>query len=393
MELDTGKLSAGPFRNDNGTGMGTVRFSRDSKKLAFKSIVASWLDVLDIETQKVDVRVGKETHKGVMSHVPMFWTTKDKTIVAVLNLNNIEDQWATDHKTIYELDVSTLKTVGAPFEGHTINIDGLALSFDCALLASTSCLDNTIKLWAFESRQLLASFDVQSVNYLTLSPDSHQLAYSTLGLDIHICDIPPKIIATIWPNTNEPKDSNILDSNATRRIVPSKPHVTYFAPRPQGPSPTTQRRDFFRYLRTVLPSRTNTRRNGQRRDPLDFPATSPLPRNYSFTAQETTHLHMNARENSRHTTEPSSAATSTTFMARLRDLWTGHALSPIVDVPLAQGKERNVAAGAPPKNKDWIPDEDHVPSRPASPNPNSQQPPAAQINAGEHGSDRLCGCF
>ncbi|KAG1806580.1 uncharacterized protein HD556DRAFT_1303012 [Suillus plorans] len=123
-----------------------------------------------------------------------------------------------------------------------------------------------------------------------------------------------------------------------------------------------------------------------------FPATSPLPRNYSFTAQETTHLRMNARENSRHTTEPSSAATSTTFMARLHDLWTGHALPPIVDV-LAQGKERNVAAGAPPKNKDWIPDEDHVPSRPASPNPNSQQPPAAQINAGEHGSDRLCGCF
>ncbi|KAG2060146.1 hypothetical protein BDR06DRAFT_1002669 [Suillus hirtellus] len=124
-----------------------------------------------------------------------------------------------------------------------------------------------------------------------------------------------------------------------------------------------------------------------------FPATFPLPRNYSFTAQETTHLRMNARENSRHTTEPSSAATSTTFMARLRDLWMGHALSPIVDVPLAQGKERNVAAGAPLNNKDWIPDEDHVPSRPVSPNPNSQHPLAVQINAREHGSDWLCSCF
>ncbi|KAG2115958.1 uncharacterized protein F5147DRAFT_386033 [Suillus discolor] len=207
--LDTGKLSAGPFRNYNGLGMGTVRFSRDSKKLAFKSIVADWLDVWDIEIQKVDVRVGKKPNKcGVMSHVPMFWTTKDKTIVAVLDLNKNED-WTTDHKTIYELDALTLKTVGAPFEGHTIKINGLALSFDCALLASASCLD--IKLWAFESRQLLASFDVRSVNYLILSPDSHQLAYSTLGSNIHICDIPPKIIATIWPNTNEPKNSNILN--------------------------------------------------------------------------------------------------------------------------------------------------------------------------------------
>ncbi|KAG2745145.1 hypothetical protein P692DRAFT_20671976, partial [Suillus brevipes Sb2] len=77
---------------------------------------------------------------------------------------------------VYEFDSSTLQTVGTPFKGHTNLITGLALSFDNALLASASYDDNTIKLWAFESRQLLASFDVQNITRLVLSPDSRQLA-------------------------------------------------------------------------------------------------------------------------------------------------------------------------------------------------------------------------
>ncbi|KAG2743297.1 hypothetical protein P692DRAFT_20707282, partial [Suillus brevipes Sb2] len=77
--------------------------------------------------------------------------------------------------TIYEFDASTLETVGTPFEGHTDLVRGLALSFDGALLASSS-RDDTIKFWAFESRQLLASFDVQHPSNLILSPDSRKLA-------------------------------------------------------------------------------------------------------------------------------------------------------------------------------------------------------------------------
>ncbi|KIK34475.1 hypothetical protein CY34DRAFT_66985, partial [Suillus luteus UH-Slu-Lm8-n1] len=76
---------------------------------------------------------------------------------------------------VYEFDASTLETVGTPFKGHTEHVTALVLSFDNALLASASW-DNTIKLWAFESRQLLASFDVQNPWTLVLSPNSHQLA-------------------------------------------------------------------------------------------------------------------------------------------------------------------------------------------------------------------------
>ncbi|KAG0703897.1 hypothetical protein DFH29DRAFT_874170 [Suillus ampliporus] len=66
----------------------------------------------------------------------------------------------------------------------------------------------------------------------------------------------------------------------------------------------------------------------------------------------------------------------------------------IVDVPLAQGKERNAAAGAPTNDDDLIRDEDYIPSTPPSPNPDSQQRPAGgQIDIGDHGTGRLCGCF
>jgi WD40 repeat protein len=96
---------------------------------------------------------------------------------------------------IYEYDASTLKTVGAPFN-HTVLISGLALSSDCVLLASSSY--RTIKLWAFESRQLLASFDVASPVTLILSPDSRQLAYTSLDdTKIRICNIPNNILASI----------------------------------------------------------------------------------------------------------------------------------------------------------------------------------------------------
>jgi hypothetical protein len=63
-----------------------------------------------------------------------------------------------------------LETVGPPFGGHTNTATGLALSLDSTLFTSTS--QDTIKLWAFECRQLLASFDVQYLLRLTLSPDS-----------------------------------------------------------------------------------------------------------------------------------------------------------------------------------------------------------------------------
>ncbi|KAG1779873.1 hypothetical protein EV702DRAFT_1194620 [Suillus placidus] len=84
-----------------------------------------------------------------------------------------------------------------PFEGHTDFVTGLALSFDHALFASAS-LDNTIKLWAFESRQLFAaaSFDAQNVLRLIISPDSCQLAHMVITQDdckICICDIPPDV--------------------------------------------------------------------------------------------------------------------------------------------------------------------------------------------------------
>ncbi|KAG1752441.1 quinon protein alcohol dehydrogenase-like superfamily [Suillus paluster] len=268
--LHTGKLVAGPFKSGFILATtGAVRFSQDSKKLAVaSSIVAKCLDVWDVEAQELDVSVGK-SHSGGVTFAPIFWTTKDKTIVAAFSFTDDSDA-----KTIYEFDASTLETVRAPFEGHKTTITGLALSFDCALLASASN-DNTIKLWAFESRQLLASFHGQNPNHpiygqspnrIVLSPDSRQLAYTTYtGNKIHICDTPPEILASICAqkaNASTPKDprlANLLNSDATRHAVrrnPATPSVRRPGPRPQRQLSTVDPHQsaFLRYLRKLLHS-------------------------------------------------------------------------------------------------------------------------------------------
>jgi WD40 repeat protein len=168
--LETGKLVAGPFESIDF--VGAVRFSTDSKKLALKSSVpGKCLEVWDIQSQKLVKRIGNRSGGGAFQSVPIFWTNKNENILATFGFT--EDDAA---KTIYEFDASTLETVRTPFKGHTDDVTGLALSFDATLLASSSS-DYTIKLWAFESRQPLASFDVHNPRALLLSPDSRKLAY------------------------------------------------------------------------------------------------------------------------------------------------------------------------------------------------------------------------
>ena len=197
--MDTGKLVAGPFECLDWPG--SVRFSDDSKKLAVMSYVRKCLEVWDVQTQKLDGRVGNDV--GVpFTSAPIFWTNKNKNILAPFTFTK------DPAKTIYEFDALTLKTVGAPFEGHTERIISLALSSDSALLASAS-EDDTIKLWAFESRQLLASFDVQYPFCIVLSPNSRQLAYVN-GSTIDICNIPPDILASI----------------RSAKDVPTHPHIS-----------------------------------------------------------------------------------------------------------------------------------------------------------------------
>jgi WD40 repeat protein len=193
--LDTGELVAGPFKSIGG--VGAVQFSPNSKKLAVKLDFGTCLEVWDIRSQTLDVKVGKFSGVGITLLSPIFWTNENNTITAAFQFTTDSRDRYDYAKTIYEFDAVTLETVGAPFKGHTKAIVGLVLSFDGALLASAS-FDNTIKLWAFKSRQLLASFDVQNPFPLILSSDSRQLVYATHTKDdykICICDTPPDILA------------------------------------------------------------------------------------------------------------------------------------------------------------------------------------------------------
>ncbi|KAG1758583.1 hypothetical protein EDD22DRAFT_186147 [Suillus occidentalis] len=119
-------------------------------------------------------------------------------------------------------------------------------------------------------------------------------------------------------------------------------------------------------------------RNDQPRDPLDFSATSPLPRPLSGHTSHQGRSVMNPGENSRQLQiTPPSPSPFTPRIHNVSSLWPvrrSHPQPRIVDVPLAQAKERNAAAGAPKKDEDIVPDEY---LDPPSPNPNSQQPAAA----------------
>ncbi|KAG2349164.1 WD40 repeat-like protein [Suillus weaverae] len=403
--LDTGRLVAGPFESLDA--LGAVRLSQNSKKLAVMSDVARYFEVWNVETQTLDVRIGK-CHEAPGTYAPVFWTGQGQTIISAFSFTD------DDARIIYEFNASTLGIVGAPFEGHTDTINGLALSFDYALLASASD-DDTIKLWAFESRQLLASFTVQNPDRIILSPDSRQLTYTMWNeTKIYICDIPSEILAIVQgarPNTSAPKDplfADLLTSNATRRGVCRTPAISPVArPLRQLPTIYPQQPTFLRYLHKILPLRTNAVppvQNDQPHDPLDFPAILPLP-NCSPSSRATTRGRSDTanHENSRSTPLPLATqpfAAPTTFKPRLYSISTwwparaGHASPPIVDVPLAPGKLRYATAGAPSFDDDLIRDEDFVPSAPLSPHPNSQRPSTGvQVITGQHGSGRLCGCF
>ncbi|KAG2052490.1 hypothetical protein BDR06DRAFT_973067 [Suillus hirtellus] len=97
------------------------------------------------------------------------------------------------------------------------------------------------------------------------------------------------------------------------------------------------------------------------------------------------------------TTSPPVAVT-TTFKTRLRHSFTRHALPPIVDVPFAKAKERNIAAGAPGKDPDIVPDEylDAVEPDPDMQQQQQQQPlqqaVAVHTDPGEHGGKKSCIC-
>ncbi|KAG2156407.1 hypothetical protein DEU56DRAFT_975973 [Suillus clintonianus] len=379
--LDTGKLVAGPLRCDDY--VGAIRFSPDSKKLAAMSHVGKCLEVWDVETQTSGAKVGGYYEAATGVYAPVLWTMQSKSIVAAFGFSGAFA------RIIYEFDASTLETVGAPFKGHGEFVTGLSLSFDGVPLASGSTFDHTIKLWAFESRQLLSSFDIQRPHDIILSPNSHQLAYTTWADDnIHICDIPPDILATVWPPQetqtdtvapHNPRLADLLSSNATRRAARRNLATSPFTPLPHPLRRSTEKPTIFRHIRPFLPypfrSAVPPVRNDRPRDPLDFPATLPLPSTSSPLVQSTIQRrsHTDLPENSQPTPMP------------LRPVRALHAPLPVVDVPLAWGELRHAAAGAPSKDDDMIRDEG-VPSPPPSPNPNSQSLAAVQINTGQHGS-------
>ncbi|KAG1752496.1 uncharacterized protein EDB91DRAFT_1292941 [Suillus paluster] len=93
--LVTGKLVAGPFEIINAGLVGAVRLSQDSKKLAVMSPVGRSIEAWDVQTQKFKFE-DHETAR-IITYAPVFWTTKDETIVAAFNF---KDETAHDERSM-----------------------------------------------------------------------------------------------------------------------------------------------------------------------------------------------------------------------------------------------------------------------------------------------------
>ncbi|KAG1827739.1 hypothetical protein DFJ58DRAFT_348365 [Suillus subalutaceus] len=251
--------------------------------------------------------------------------------------------------------------------------------------------------------------------YATLRPRSLLRPVYTILANIHFmrAHIPLQTIAR--KNLNS-AFSDLLNSDATRRPAAGccRPPIPAI-PMVQRPSLTIEQPMFLRLSKLLRFSRANALRPGQKDqpcDPLDISATLPLPRPLSVHTSTLRRSDINSGGNASFDRFPShsfqsrllstttSSATGnppTTFAARIHHLsfWRpirgGHGQPSVVDIPLAQARERHVAADAPKKDDDIVPIEY---LDPPSPNPDSQQPAtAAQPATGEHGGDRSCFCF
>jgi hypothetical protein len=89
-------------------------------KLAVNSWAGRCLQVWDVHGQKSNVRRGKRSASGPTRYAPVFWTTRDATIIAAFSIIDDPDSDFCQAMIIYEFDASTLETVGTPFEGHPV---------------------------------------------------------------------------------------------------------------------------------------------------------------------------------------------------------------------------------------------------------------------------------
>lgn len=195
--------------------------------------------------------------------------------------------------------------------------------------------------------------------------------------EIYICNTPPDVLAQARTIARKkPAPNHLLNSDATPRPArPRKPPIPIILMVQRPPTINLPQPIFVRLGRLLRFPGTNSIhpiRNDQPRDPLDFSATLPLPRPLSEHTSTLRRSDINSGGNSRPLQTTRSSATGTpptTFRASIHhpsSWWPvsgGRTRSSIVNVPLAQAKERNAASGAPSKDEDIVPEEYFDPPR------------------------------
>ncbi|KAG1839363.1 hypothetical protein F4604DRAFT_1994211 [Suillus subluteus] len=188
--------------------------------------------------------------------------------------------------------------------------------------------------------------------------------------------------------------AGLLNSDAACHPAHRKPvTIPVMSPIPHSPRPLPIRdpHTFPRFLRKLLPysSRTDAVRTDEPHNPLDFPATSPLP--CPLTKPDESVILIRTRITHHQILRHQYYCNPQIQFISISTWWPfqpDHASSAVADVPLALGKLRYATAGAPGDEDDMIRNEDYV--SPPSPNPASRP---GIVNTGQHGSGRVCFCF
>ena len=185
--MDTGELVAGPIKSVLTTMLGAVRFSQNSKKLA----VNGWMGRCGMSKLRNWIEKWGQ-NLAVMCHIRRSGETR-------IHSSRIHIRRFKPH---HDLRVRRIDTGSghcrSSFRRVFQNRSRSSISFDDASLPSASD-DQTIKLWAFESCHLLASFHVLNPDILVFSPNTYQVAYTARYRDdhkIYICNTPPDILVS-----------------------------------------------------------------------------------------------------------------------------------------------------------------------------------------------------
>ncbi|KAF8838895.1 WD40 repeat-like protein [Paxillus ammoniavirescens] len=224
----TGKLIAEPYKLHD-RDVDALAFSADDSQIASSSFYSDYTQVTPGHFKEDVIPSFKADDDGVRSLV---WLSNGQLISA---------SW---DKTIKFWDTSHGSLLMATSRGHTLSVEGLAVTSDGKLLASCS-LDQTARLWSVSTHEQIgpALQHPTSLCSVALSSDGHYLAAGGKNNKVYIWNLKDiKELAEIIAAPEKPGDNDTARDDASNGSSCSPQPVTQTSQRTFPKCRTTLRR-------------------------------------------------------------------------------------------------------------------------------------------------------